>query len=275
MTPIHIQDATQALGSVLGQQQFFNQSFDIGGASTHSYYEMLQILTRKLGLKRVFIQLPFNFILMSRFWVRLFSGASKELVYPLLDSLKYSMVAQPQRKYPMLTTAKSYEEALDEILSHPVKVKFAPGYYKRKYVRSVQRVPLPLNKDATWAAKEYMRWLPKFMFPFILVSVDGDMVNFSLIFPGWVLLRLRFAPERSTADRSLFYIVGGLLAIVTKGSRLEFRETLDQKYILTAIHDFIPSLPWWIYIYTQAIIHLFVMNNFGKHLKRLAKGDKK
>src|SRR5690606_38254864 len=102
--------------------------------------------------------------------------------------------------------------------------------------------------------------------------VEDDLVNFCLLTHGLVLLRLRFAEERSTPDRSLFYIVGGFLAIVTKNSRLEFRETLDKNYILTGIHDFMPSLPWWIYKYSQALIHIFVMRNFGKHLKKLARG---
>jgi len=47
---------------------------------------------------------------------------------------------------------------------------------------------------------------------------------------------------------------------------LEFREVLDGKYILSAIHEFVPRLPWLLYLNTQARLHLFVMNSFKKYL---------
>ena len=72
------------------------------------------------------------------------------------------------------------------------------------------------------------------------------------------LLELTLSDDRSFPGRTLFYITSGLLAIAHPKGRLEFRETLD-KYIITAIHDFIPALPWFVYKFTQAIIHLWVM----------------
>jgi len=52
--------------------------------------------------------------------------------------------------------------------------------------------------------------------------------------------------------------------------RLEFREVLDKKYVLVAIHDYVPTLPWFIYSFTQARIHLWVMKNFNRHLLKIA-----
>jgi hypothetical protein len=51
--------------------------------------------------------------------------------------------------------------------------------------------------------------------------------------------------------------------------RLEFREVLNGTAIIAALHEFIPSLPWNIYRFTQALLHLFVMKCFSKHLKLL------
>jgi hypothetical protein len=50
---------------------------------------------------------------------------------------------------------------------------------------------------------------------------------------------------------------------------LEFREVLDGEYVLAAIHDFVPKLPWYIYVNTQAIVHLWVMNSFNAYLKKM------
>lgn len=49
--------------------------------------------------------------------------------------------------------------------------------------------------------------------------------------------------------------------------RLEFREVLDHKYVMAALHEFRPSLPWYVYKWSQAIVHLIVMKAFGEHLK--------
>ena len=90
------------------------------------------------------------------------------------------------------------------------------------------------------------------------------------------MLELTYAPDRSTPDRALFYVTGGLLAdpegarAAGARPRLEFRSVLDGRYLLAAIHDFAPRLPWGLYRFTQAVAHLFVMHRFGRHLDALA-----
>jgi len=39
--------------------------------------------------------------------------------------------------------------------------------------------------------------------------------------------------------------------------------------VMSAIHDFSPSLPWYLYNITQAVAHLMVMKAFGHHLRNL------
>ena len=74
----------------------------------------------------------------------------------------------------------------------------------------------------------------------------------------------------------MFYITGGLLlqksARVEQPvpGRLEFRSIFDGRFLLTAVHDFRPALPWHIYRVSQARVHLLVMNLFGRHLARYA-----
>ncbi|MCB9612062.1 MAG: NAD-dependent epimerase/dehydratase family protein [Sandaracinus sp.] len=39
--------------------------------------------------------------------------------------------------------------------------------------------------------------------------------------------------------------------------------------MLAAVHDFRPALPWFVYALTQANVHAWVMNRFGRHLARV------
>jgi hypothetical protein len=51
--------------------------------------------------------------------------------------------------------------------------------------------------------------------------------------------------------------------------RLEFREVLGGRALIVAIFDFEPSLPWFFYKFSQALVHLFVMWSFGRYLLKV------
>ena len=72
---------------------------------------------------------------------------------------------------------------------------------------------------------------------------------------------------RSSSDRALYYVTGGVLAKVHEKGRFEFRETVDKKNLIIALHNFRPRLPWYLYAYTQAIFHVFVMKLFGRYME--------
>ena len=137
-------------------------------------------------------------------------------------------------------------------------------------VRSLQRISLPPGKTARWLALEFTAWLPRFFH--ILLRADTDSagnLTISSRFFKISLLELRFARERSAAsERQLFYISGGILAkkidLPSRRPRLEFREVLDGRAALVAIHDYRPTIPWPLYNLTQARAHLWVMKNFAR-----------
>jgi hypothetical protein len=125
---------------------------------------------------------------------------------------------------------------------------------------------MPPGADAQWVAREYTRWLPRFLHPFLEVRGEYAFCLF-----GKSLLEITFAPERSTPDRQLFYVSGGLLASVPQKERgrLEFRGVLRNTKVISAVHDFVPRLPWSLYKLTQAIGHRLVMAFFSRHLSSL------
>ncbi|MGF7185631.1 hypothetical protein GGQ84_001723 [Desulfitispora alkaliphila] len=178
----------------------------------------------------------------------------------------------------ILQTLKSYN--IDVKILHEEIAGSLPqkGNYKRiSNVCSVQRLPLPPSCGAQWVAQHYMEWLPKFSKGIIKVKEhEQGVFGFYLFFLPSALLQLTLTAEESSKDRVLYYVTGGLLANSLnkkyKG-RFEFRKVLGGKYVLAAIHDFIPALPWHIYRLTQAPIHLLVMNSFGRHLKTTKLGQ--
>ncbi|HEY0255152.1 MAG TPA: hypothetical protein VGC41_26675, partial [Kofleriaceae bacterium] len=261
------------IDDVTGRRTAFGQTYDVGGPDVLKYREMLDIVAHELGVKRPSLRVPFVSPRISRWWVSLITGAPKALVKPLIESLRHDMVCRDRRlQVAAQQLGLPFAEAVRGSIAsndHSKPQAYAPAPpAKVTGVRSVQRIDMPPDRDAEWAAHEYMHWLPSGAWPIHVVS-DHHITRFSLF--GRYLLELEFAEDRSGKDRQLFYITGGRLANVegkVRG-RLEFRVAPNGKQLLTAIHDFAPSLPWAIYRYTQALVHRFVMWRFGQHLKKL------
>ncbi|SDJ83106.1 NAD(P)H-binding protein [Sediminibacillus albus] len=145
-------------------------------------------------------------------------------------------------------------------------------------VRSVQRVLLPKGRDADWAGKHYFHWLAGLANP--LITIEADVQRNYSIFLGLMkgpILEIRFIPDYSYRTRALYFISGGTLARITndRHCRLEFRQIPGSQECIIAIHDYQPALPWYLYKYTQADIHLLVMYLYKKHLYRLMNDKQK
>jgi uncharacterized protein YbjT (DUF2867 family) len=279
--PIDLDTVVELLDAVIGDREAHGEIYDVAGPELSTYRELIAVTARELGVERPLVDVPAFSPRLSRLWISLVTGAPAELVAPLVESLSHAMLPRDRRLQDRLgVPGLSLREAVARALRSPELASTAtPTAYTAPPsrsgvlvgVRSVQRVPMPRERDAMWAAFEYMRWLPVALRPLIRVGVDeARACSFYLGPVAAPLLVLAFSPGRSSEDRPLFYVTGGLLAAAGGRGRLEFRETPDRLNLLTAIHDFVPRLPWWIYRYTQAIAHLLVMAAFGRHLRRLA-----
>ena len=257
------------------------RTFDIGSPEVLTYRDLMKTLADEMGKKRRFFSVPFLSPGLSRLWVQLITGGSRNLVLPLVQSLKHEMIVRDPALLvmygkPML----QIREALKRCLTHITPTLRSSTRQRTQQlrggteVRSIQRLPLPQGKSAEWLANEYFRWLPTFLKPFILVyKLDPNIWHFRFAFMKKSLLELHYSQDRSTPERQLFYIRGGLLATRNQAAnaRLEFREVLNKKASLAAIHGFSPSLPWLVYKYSQAVLHLWVMNAFRRHLTEMQK----
>jgi hypothetical protein len=189
-------------------------------------------------------------------------------VGPLVESLEHEMIAGDSDLLRAFPNRMSYLEAaryaLENADARPVMPKRLQEKKEKNTVRSVQRLPNPLRHRAPWVARMYQSWLPRFFRALIVVRSDGDSAMFTTF--GIPLLKLQFIEDRSDDRRQLFYVVDGHLVKRRDYGWLEFRNVLDDEYVISAIHEFVPNLPWYVYVLTQARVHEWVMNSFGRFL---------
>ena len=282
--PIALADLVGAVRIVLEEPERFTGAFDLGGPGRMSYREMLARTAGVLGRRRWLLGVPLFTSRLSRLWVSIFGSAPLALVTPLVESLRHEMRVAPNPLQDRIApAAKGFETALADALDArgrplppPSSIRLgAPArrlLHQARSVRSVQRLPLPPGRDARWAAEEYLRFLPRFMRPWIRVETDAaGGARFFFAGTRLCLLALQLA-SGSERDRTELEIVGGTMLARADGprGRFELRQVLGDTALLAAIHDYRPALPWRLYQLTQARVHLAVMRGFARHLARLA-----
>lgn len=265
--PVDVRDMLKFIERALGNEEVFDKAIEIAGPKTTSYMEMLKMTAKQLKKKRIIFSIPIFTLGFSKLWVASFSGTSITFVSPLIDSLRHDMTADKSQEFHWQGKVP-IEDSIHYALSgkYPKIERSYSEEEERNTVRSVQRLANPSNWSAKGIGTMYPIWLDKY-FRFILTAnKTGEVVRFQLL--GLTLLELTYMPERSDAHRRLFFITGGALSKRNDMGWLEFRSVLGNKHIIAAIHRFVPSLPWFIYKYTQAIGHLFIMHQFNKYLRR-------
>ena len=143
-----------------------------------------------------------------------------------------------------------------------------------KRVRSIQRMPLPKGWSALRLSKRYSKWINRYTFGVIRERRDENgVLRLSFIRRRWVLLELTPTPFSLDCEyRRAYYITGGFLARdIQPPGRFELRIFPEINCLIAAIHGFRPRLPWFLYSFTQAFIHLSVMKAYARYLGKRAK----
>jgi len=279
--PVALDDAVAVLRFAVDEPDTAGRVAEIGGAEVLTYRDLMAETARILGLKRTMLPVPFLSPRLSRLWVTLFSGKSRRLVEPLVESLRHEMVAhdrwlQARLGRPPTPLARALAASVHEgDAPRPVPWRRRPVELPAT-ARSVQRLPLPPGWTAPDVGDEYVRWLPRLLRFVLRAEREGETAHFRLPVSRRPALSLtNRAGEEPT--RSVLDVTGGWLVAPGSGGRprLEFRLTPDAAHVIAAVHDFRPRLPWHVYRYTQALVHLWVMRRFGAHLARRARaGDR-
>jgi uncharacterized protein YbjT (DUF2867 family) len=276
---VFLDDVLSVLRASLTDPAFRGRTFDVVNGETLSYEDLLRQTAAALGKKRLMVPVPIASTGFSKRWIQLFSNASYELVSPLVESLQCDLPRlQPTPEVARYIRYPTFASMVAETLRRaggaatPARTK-APRA-QRATVRSIQRLPSLPNHDSHFISNEYISWLPQFFRAIIRVErVPGTpRIVFRLAFVSTPLLVLELIDQGADRARDKFHIVGGLLTKTTNTGWFEFRQLAHRRYTLAAIHEFVPALPWLIYIFTQAPVHARVMRSFGRHLSRLSAG---
>ena len=266
--PIDVFDILSLIKQCAGNIKTYDKNIEIGGKEVLTYMELLKITSKMMHKKRLIFSMPFFTVGLSKWWVSIFGDSNINFVSPLVESLKHRMI--PSNEYSDLYNIdfSPIETSIKRALTQkpPALPYFHQLLTEKNTVRSVQRINNPGKHNAQWVAKYYPIWLSKRFAGLINPRFDGSFLRFYLL--GVMLLELQLIEDRSTPNRQLFYITGGALTKRKDLGWLEFRSILDNEYVITAIHEYVPKLPWGIYKLTQAKLHLYVMKKFERELSK-------
>jgi len=284
--PIALTDVIRAIRFCLGNPAVYGQGFDIGGPMVLDVRDMLRRAAEVVQKKQFVVTVPWFPRRLYEWYLRLLSQrAHPTLVRLAVENLGCDLVARDNLVQRFIAKdAVPPRGLIDAEIQHlggrlpanpraPFVKRYLARLRTRRGVRSIQRIVLPGGRDATWVAGHYFQWLSRFVWPFVRCEVDDQgSCQIESRFPPLCLLTLTFQPQVSSPDRRLYFITGGLLARGHSAGtpRLEFRDVLNGRSTIVAIHDFSPQLPWGFYRATQAVVHLVVMRAFQRHMARLA-----
>lgn len=146
--PIAIRNVLQYLVGVIGKEECYNQSFDIGGPDVMPYKEMMLRYAKVRGLKLTIINVPVMTPKLSSYWLYFVTATSYKLAVNLVDSMRIEVVSKDARLQELLHIQPiSYEEAIqlaftkieqNQVISSWKDSKVSGRFSKRdlnKYIR--------------------------------------------------------------------------------------------------------------------------------------------
>jgi len=265
--PIYVEDVAKIIIFAAKQQNFINQIIDAGIEGGCTYKDIVIETAKNSNKDPWLINFPYVSPHLSKLWIVLVTRSPKDLVYPLIESVRHEMLIDSSQGIPKDWGIKltSLQDSVRKTFKFPCKYKvprLASSMRDESEVRSVQRMPLPKGKSSEWICDAYFSWMPLLLRPFIRVENIANGWSYRLQGFGIPLLNLIIDKKSSTPDRQLLRVVGGVLVAEGNKGRFEFRESVNKEFVIVALHNFKPALPWLIYKFSQALIHKIVMQRF-------------
>lgn len=112
--PIAIRDVIAFLTGVLGNEETFDNSFDIAGPDVLTYKQMLHQYAQVRGFKNWIFTVPIMTPKLSSYWLYFVTSTSYKLALNLVDSMKIEVVAKDNKLADLLKIkTHSYKEAIE------------------------------------------------------------------------------------------------------------------------------------------------------------------
>ncbi len=271
---VYIDDLVRVLLASVMKKEFFDKTIDVVNGEKLNYEDLIRTTCRVMGKKRVLLRVPIRSTAFSKLWVSFFGNANHELVSPLIDSLLCELPKNPPIELiDAHIQYRTFAKMLEIILQMPSKERSRTKARQlhENSVRSIQRLPSLPAMNCDEIADFYEKWLSKASLGLIKIEPNQakGMVGFYIRGMPWPLLVLkRVYTTSAEVQRAKFHIVGGLLAKRSDCGWLEFRQMANKKFTLASINEFVPTLPWYVYRFTQAILHKKVMTAFAHSLAK-------
>lgn len=93
--PIAIHNVTEFLSGVIGREETYNKSYDIGGPDILSYKQMLLRFAKIRGLRRRILIVPVMSPRISSYWLYFVTATSFALAKNLVNSMKVEVICRP------------------------------------------------------------------------------------------------------------------------------------------------------------------------------------
>ncbi|NND62185.1 MAG: SDR family oxidoreductase [Flavobacteriaceae bacterium] len=112
--PIAVRNVIQYLLGVLGKEECYNESFDIGGPDILSYKQMMKGYAKVRKLNLFIIDVPFLSPKLSSYWLYFVTSTSYKLALNLVDSMRIEVITKDNRLQKLLNIEPiPYEEAIE------------------------------------------------------------------------------------------------------------------------------------------------------------------
>ena len=98
--PIALIEILEVIIACVTSSEVQTKIYDVGGPEILTYQNLILKVAKILGLKRKIVSFNLIPLKLSRLWVKLITGSSKDLVYPLVLSLKHRMVVSSNLAWP-------------------------------------------------------------------------------------------------------------------------------------------------------------------------------
>ncbi|MCB1170024.1 MAG: NAD(P)H-binding protein, partial [Leptospiraceae bacterium] len=113
--PVYIDDLLSVLSRVIEEKRSRGAVVNLPGPDRLNYIQLMQKTARALKRRRLFLPVSLYSPRLSLLWIRLITGSSRELVEPLVESLKHDMVASPPARFRKLLNT-GLDTALQKIV---------------------------------------------------------------------------------------------------------------------------------------------------------------
>ena len=179
--PIAIRNVVEFLIGVIGRQDTYNQSYDIGGPDILTYKEMLMRFAKVRKLKRRIFIVPIMTPKLSSYWLYFVTSTSYALAQNLVNSMKIEVICKPNNLADLYGISyidydSSIRFAFDKISQNQVLSSwkdaqtsdiFSTGFTKfievpvngcYKDIRTVQIENIELSTDKIWSIGGKTGW---------------------------------------------------------------------------------------------------------------------